>query len=76
MMAEALDPFVVLPLQNIDDVVHSEPLTGAVDAGEGFLGRLGAVPGRDRLEAGVAISARLLQLVAEVRPGGSVFCTW
>src|SRR5690606_9976935 len=56
-MAEALRLLVLDPHEDIDDMAGAEALAGAVDRGERLDGRFRAVPGLDRVAAGVAIAA-------------------
>ena len=56
----------VLAGQHVDQIIDPEALVGAVDAGHGLLGGLGAVPARDRGETGVAVAAGLMERLAEI----------
>src|SRR4051794_4601607 len=65
VVAEVRDARVGLAQQNRNDMCLPEALARAVDAGEKFLGGDGAVKSLRRVEADVAIAARLA-VVAEI----------
>src|ERR1700756_4622686 len=64
-MAQALDALVGFAEENRDDMRLSEPLAGAVDAGQQLLGGDGAIERLGRIETDIAIAARLA-VVAEI----------
>ena len=55
-----------LPQQHVDQVARAKALAGAVAGCQRLYGGLGAVPGLDRLQAGVAIAALTLMRLAEM----------
>src|SRR5690606_37384293 len=67
VVPEAPHPLRRLAEQHVDQVAGAEALAGPDDRREELLGGEGAVEGRDRLEAGVAVAARAGELLPEVR---------
>ena len=65
-VAEPAHALGVLAEQHVDDVGGAEHLPGAPDARQRLPRRHGAVEARHRLEAGVAVAARLGERLAEV----------
>ena len=72
IVTELPDAFVCGPGQHVDEMGGAESLAGSIDAGQGFLGRHGAVEALHRVQAGVAIAAGFARIaeIIERPPGG------
>ena len=66
IVTKTLYPVVGLAQQHIDQVADAEALAGAVHTGERLLRRHRGVPCLRRGEAGIAVAAGFIHLVAEV----------
>ncbi len=66
-MAEALRLLVDGAEQHVDDMSGAEALARAIDGGQRLDRRLRAVPGLDRLQAGIAAAAIARMRLAEMR---------
>src|SRR5690606_31622138 len=65
-VAEAENLLGLLAHQHVDDMPGAKALAGAVDRGEGLDRGVRAVPGLDRVAAGVAVAAAAGMGLAEV----------